>query len=191
MGFLRIIAGEWGGRKIIAPTGTKTRPSMGKTREGLFSALQSRLHFYPLRVLDLFAGSGALGLEALSRGANHAVFVDSSAQAIKALGTNMAQLNVLPSQHQVIQAKVDSWLTSTPLQKPFPLAFDLVFMDAPYALNPGSTLALLCQHGWLARGAWISVETAIKTPFVLPATLRLVREKRYGKAKSNLLHCVA
>ena len=90
---MRIIAGEWRGRRLVAPAGQQTRPTADRTRETLFSMLASRLgSFDGLRVADLYAGSGALGLEALSRGAGHATFVESDSAAVKAIEANVAAL---------------------------------------------------------------------------------------------------
>src|SRR5918993_1010186 len=93
---MRIIAGEWRGRKLVAPAGRDTRPTADRTRETLFSMLASRLgSFEDLRVADLFAGSGALGLEALSRGAAHATFVETDSNAAAAIKANAAELGGL------------------------------------------------------------------------------------------------
>ena len=94
---LRIIAGQWRGRKLVAPVGDATRPTADRTRETLFSMLVSRIgDFEGLTVADLFAGSGALGLEALSRGAASCLFVEQDAPALRALRSNIANLHAQP-----------------------------------------------------------------------------------------------
>src|SRR5688500_15703510 len=126
---MRIIAGEWRGRKLVAPAGMDTRPTADRTRETLFSMLASRLgSFEDLRVADLYAGSGALGLEALSRGAAFACFVEQDASAVAAIRSNAATLGA------GIRAQVMSRSAATlPASQPF----DLIFADPPYAAGSG------------------------------------------------------
>jgi 16S rRNA (guanine(966)-N(2))-methyltransferase RsmD len=123
---LRIIAGIWRGRKLQAPAGETTRPTADRTRETLFSMLTSRLgSFDELTVADLFAGSGALGLEALSRGAAKAVFVEQDAPAIRALRANIAALHA--------QAQCDVRAASVLALGPAPAPLDAVMLDPPMA----------------------------------------------------------
>jgi len=178
---MRIIAGAWRGRQLEAPPGTGTRPTADRTRETLFSMLASRLGtFEGLRVADLFAGSGALGLEALSRGAASATFVERDASAIAAIKRNAASLGASE------QVRV---LAGSALALPSLDAFDLIFADPPY--GPGSGTAAVdavVKSGWLAAGGWMSVETARGDvvepgPFVLDAT------RSVGRAQLTLLRC--
>jgi 16S rRNA (guanine966-N2)-methyltransferase len=149
---MRIIAGQWRGRPLVAPKGDATRPTADRTRETLFSMLVSRLgSFEGLRVADLFAGSGALGLEALSRGAAHCTFVEQDRPAIDALKTNIAKLGA------VGDVRAQSVLALGPTAQPF----DLILMDPPYGTGAGVVaLEKLNRHGWIAPSAWISIETA-------------------------------
>lgn len=150
---MRIIAGEWRRRPIVAPAGDTTRPTADRTRETLFSMLLSRLgSFEGLAVADLFAGSGALGLEALSRGAARAIFVEQDAAALRSLRANIANLRA-QSQCDVRAASVMSLgRASEPL--------DLVMMDPPYGTGAGAVaLDRLTRLGWIGPASWITIET--------------------------------
>jgi 16S rRNA (guanine966-N2)-methyltransferase len=178
---MRIISGRWRGRAIAAPAGQATRPTSDRAREAIFSMLTSRLgSFDGLDVLDVFAGTGALGLEALSRGAGSACFIDNDAAAVKAIKANLATLGVTaPVTATVRQSPV----TSLGLA---PRGHHLVFLDPPYGQRlAGPALAHLVQHGWLAPGALISVETAAADS--LDTDLELLVERRFGKALVRLL----
>ena len=140
---MRIIAGEWRGRPLKAPQGDTTRPTADRTRETLFSMLTSRLgSFEGLLVADLFAGSGALGLEALSRGAERAIFVEQDAAALRALRANIAALRA----PQRCDVRAMSVMALGPAQK----APDLLLLDPPYESGAG---AVACAPGTsTARG---------------------------------------
>lgn len=177
---MRIIAGEWRGRNLKAPQGDTTRPTADRTRETLFSMLTSRIgSFEGLLVADLFAGSGALGLEALSRGASEAIFVEQDAAALRALRANIANLRA--------QDRCDVRATSVltlGLAKRVP---DLLLLDPPYQSGAGAVaLDKLRRHGWIASGAWISVETARGEVLdVKGFTVDATRDS--GKARLHLL----
>ena len=149
-----MIAGAWRGRPLTVPPGDTIRPTSARAREALFSMLVSRIgSFEGLHVLDLFAGSGALGLEALSRGAAHARFVEQSAPALAALRSNIRALGA-EAQTEVIARPVESLGAA-------PGSHHLAFLDPPYHMGLARTaLARLVSGGWLAPGAWIAVETA-------------------------------
>ena len=142
---MRIIAGEWRGRKLIAPRGDTTRPTADRTRETLFSMLASRLGtFEGLAVADLFAGSGALGLEALSRGAAHCLFVENDEQALKALRANIAAFGARERGDVQSGSVLHLGLALAPL--------DLILMDPPYDTGAGMVaLDKLNRLGWIAR----------------------------------------
>jgi 16S rRNA (guanine966-N2)-methyltransferase len=181
---MRIISGQWRSRPLIAPKGDTTRPTADRTRETLFSMLTSRLgSFEDFRVLDLFSGSGALGLEALSRGAAHCTFVEQDALALDALATNIHKLGA-KDQSDVRKSSVLSLGTAI---KPA----DIVLMDPPYLSGAGSVaLDKLVRFGWFAPSAWISVETSIKEEVdVKGFTIDTVRN--VGKAKLTLLRPAA
>ncbi|MEH6715810.1 16S rRNA (guanine(966)-N(2))-methyltransferase RsmD [Parasphingorhabdus flavimaris] len=150
---MRIIAGKWRGRTIVAPKGEITRPTADRTRERLFSMLTSRLgDFEDLQILDLFSGSGALGLEALSRGAAHCTFVEQDRDAIRALEKNIEKLDA----GAVSDVRIGSVLHLGQARKPY----DLILMDPPYDSGAGAVaLDKLGRHGWFAPSSWIAVET--------------------------------
>ena len=176
---MRIIAGEWRGRRLRSPPGTDTRPTADRVRETLFSMLASRLgSFEALRVADLFAGSGALGLEALSRGAAFACFVESDAKAAAAIRANASDLGAL-DRVQVLGGSALALPKSEP--------FDLVLADPPYA--PGSGTAIVravAAAAWLAPGGWMAVETA-RPDEVDPGGWTIDAERIVGRARLTLL----
>ena len=177
---MRIIAGEWRGRPLRAPQGDTTRPTADRTRETLFSMLTSRLGtFEGLFVADLFAGSGALGLEALSRGAERALFVEQDAAALRTLRENIAALRAQPR----CDVRAGSVLALGPAKQ----APDLVLIDPPYESGAGAVaLDKLRRLGWIAPGAWISVETSRREMIdVKGFEVNAVRDS--GKARLHLL----
>ncbi|MES2338552.1 MAG: 16S rRNA (guanine(966)-N(2))-methyltransferase RsmD [Pseudomonadota bacterium] len=176
---MRIIAGQWRGRPLVAPTGEATRPTADRTREALFSMLVSRLgSFEDLAVADLFAGSGALGLEALSRGAATCLFVEQDRPAIDALKTNIAKLGARGA-----DVRATSVMALGQASKPL----DLIMMDPPYASGAGNVaLDKLGRLGWTSPATWISVETA-KGEKVTVAGFETEAERVYGKAMITLL----
>ncbi len=177
---MRIISGEWRSRPLVAPKGDTTRPTADRTRETLFSMRTSRLgSFEDLRVLDLFAGSGALGLEALSRGAAHCTFVEQDHLALDALEKNIAKLGAKDR----CDVRKSSVLSMGSALKPA----DIILMDPPYVSGAGSVaLDKLGRLGWFAPSAWISVETSIKEDVQVKGfTVDTVRN--VGKARITLL----
>jgi len=176
---VRIVAGEWRGRTLSAPPGIETRPTADRARETLFSMLASRLGtFEGLRVADLFAGSGALGFEALSRGAASVTFVENDPQAAAAIKRNVDALGAGDRVRM---------LTGSALALPHSAGFDLVFADPPYA--PGSGTAVVqavVNAGWLAPGGWLSVETS-RDDKVDTFGLTLDATRDVGRARLTLL----
>jgi 16S rRNA (guanine966-N2)-methyltransferase len=181
---VRIIAGQWRGRPLVAPPGEATRPTSDRAREGLFSMLASRLgSFEGLRVADLFAGTGALGLEALSRGAAHCTFVERDRAAVAAIERNVAGLGA-GARSEVRAGAVEH---SARPRHPF----HLVFMDPPYGQGLAkAALDRLARDCWLEPGGWISVEKGPE-PLQLPEGLAIEAERRFGKAHLLLLRQVA
>lgn len=175
---MRIIAGQWRGRPLVAPAGQATRPTADRTREALFSMLTSRVGtFDGLAVADLFAGSGALGLEALSRGAGSCLFVEQDKAALDALRANAAKLGIRPD------IRPASVLTLGPA----PTALDLILMDPPYGTGAGSVaLDRLARLGWTGPATWVSIETA-KDEAVAVKGFVIDAERVHGKAKLTLL----
>jgi 16S rRNA (guanine966-N2)-methyltransferase len=169
---VRIVAGELRGRRLVAPRGSSTRPTADRVREALFSMLGD---VSGARVLDLFAGSGALGIEALSRGAEEAVFVDSSREAVESIRRNLAELKV-----EGLVARRDAlvWLVAAADNAPF----DLIFADPPYdsAVRTGPLLAERLPP-ILTEDAVIVTESDKRAPLDLP--FPLVRERTYGDTR--------
>ena len=178
---MRIIAGEWRGRKLVAPEGDTTRPTADRTRETLFSMLASRLgSFEGLRVADLFAGSGALGLEALSRGATSCFFVEQDPTAIRALRANIANFKAQPR----CDVRASSVLSLGPVRGE-PL--DLVLLDPPYGTGAGVVaIDKLTRLGWIAPSAWVSLETG-RGEDVAVKGYELDAARDVGKARLHLL----
>ena len=177
---MRIIAGEWRGRKLAAPKGEATRPTADRTRETLFSMLTSRLgSFEDLRVADLFAGSGALGLEALSRGAAHCLFVEQERAALDAIRNNIAQLEARA--RSTVEAM--SVMHLRPAREPY----DLLLLDPPYRTGADSVaLDRLLRLGWIGPATWMAVETAAAENVDVDG-LQIEAERRIGKGKLTLL----
>ena len=181
---IRIIGGRFRGRRLRFPAVKGLRPTPERLRETLFNWLQGELA--GVRCLDFFAGSGALGLEALSRGAEFVRFVDASGPVVRQLKQNLRLLGV-EEQAQVVKADALRTLTSAPEQP-----FDIVFLDPPYALD---LLPALCErleaHGWLGPGAWIYLEQESHRPwFELPTGWEVHREARAGQAACRLVRRV-
>ena len=176
---MRIIAGAWRGRLLDAPPGIATRPTADRVRETLFSMLSSRLgSFEGLRVADLFAGSGALGFEALSRGAINATFVERDSTAIAAIRINAERLGAT-EQITILNANA--------LNLPSARPFDLILADPPYQPGSGSAAAAaIAAAGWLAPGGWLSVESA-KGDAVTAAGLSVDTERTIGRARLTIM----
>ncbi|MHB8437871.1 MAG: RsmD family RNA methyltransferase [Acidimicrobiales bacterium] len=162
--FVRVIAGEHRGRPLVAPPGIGTRPTSDRVREAVFDVLQSIIDVSDTRVLDLFAGSGALGIEALSRGALWAEFVDDSADAIRSVRTNLDTL-ALSGRARVVKDGVDRYLRGAP-------EADLAFCDPPYAFQGWPELLAKL------RTPWVVIESS--RPVRLPPPWESRRNKRYG-----------
>lgn len=180
---MRIIAGEWRGRNLTAPQGDATRPTADRVRETLFSMLVSRLgSFEDLRAADLFAGSGALGLEALSRGAQHCIFVEQAPPALRALRQNIAALRA--------QTRCDVRAVSVLALGPASQPLDVIFLDPPYGTGAGGVaLDKLQRLGWIGEATWVSLETAHdEEPKV--RSLEAVAERRVGKARITLFRAI-
>ncbi len=177
---MRIIAGEWRGRKLVAPVGRSTRPTADRTRETLFSMLASRIgSFDGLRVADLYAGSGALGFEALSRGAGHASFVETDRAALKAIEANAASLGA------AAKVAVRSMSAAVlPVSEPF----DVIFADPPYEPGSGNAVAdAVAKAGWLAPGGWLAIETHKGEAVAPPEQWEIDAERDVGRARLTLL----
>jgi 16S rRNA (guanine966-N2)-methyltransferase len=158
---MRIIAGQAHGRRLKAPRGLNTRPTSARARESIFSRLAVRMDIEGARVLDIFAGSGSLGIESLSRGASHVTFVDSSRDAAAAIRANLAQLG-LAEQAKLVVADVRRALAGLGAAHQ---SFDLIFVDAPFKDDMSAeVIDLLGRHQLAAGGAWTVVEQSKRAP---------------------------
>jgi 16S rRNA (guanine966-N2)-methyltransferase len=171
----RIVAGTAGGRRLkVPPKGT--RPTSERVREALFNALETAGELDGAHVLDLYAGSGALGLEALSRGAAGALFVEADRRAVDVLRGNVAALG--------LGGTVRAGQVEAVVAAPAPRPYDLVLADPPYAVDPAAlrnVLAALAAGGWLGESALVVVERAARDGAPdWPAGFEPSREKKYG-----------
>jgi 16S rRNA (guanine966-N2)-methyltransferase len=176
---LRVIGGQWRSRKLVFPALAGLRPTPDRVRETLFNWLSPRIH--GAHCLDLFAGSGALGIEALSRGAAHVVFVDNDAQATKTLRENLQALQTHTA--DVLTADASRWLKQAP-----PHTFDLVFLDPPFSQE---LLTPVCQalnnSTLLNPNALIYLESERNASLLLPAGWTVLKDKTTGQVRYQLV----
>lgn len=174
----RIIGGSARGRRLRTPPGDATRPTSDRVREALFSALEAQLgSLHGLRVLDLYAGSGAVGLEAASRGAGAVTAVESDRRTAGLIAANARELGL---EVEVLAHPVARALAGTP-----GAAYDVAFLDPPYPMTSEevvAALALLVTHDWLVPGASVVLERSARSVEpAWPTGLGLVRQKKYGE----------
>jgi 16S rRNA (guanine(966)-N(2))-methyltransferase RsmD len=174
----RIIAGEFGGRRLVTPSGAGTRPTSERVREALFSTLATMIDLDGARVADLYAGSGAVGLEALSRGASRVLLVEADARAARAARANIAALGAGAI---LLATTVERAVATKPDHE-----FDAIFADPPYAVSDAdlaAVLADLAAHGWLAPGGVLVVERSSRSPEPgWPEGVTPDRGRRYGES---------
>lgn len=177
---MRVISGEWRGRKLVAPKNDATRPTADRTRETLFSMLASRVgSFEGLAVADFFAGSGALGLEALSRGAESCIFAEQDRDALDALKVNIKSLDA----GKRADVRAGSVLSLGPARR----TFDILLFDAPYGTGAANVaLDKLNRLGWIGPESLISIETGEKEEVDVRG-FEIDAERKVGKAKLTLL----
>jgi 16S rRNA (guanine966-N2)-methyltransferase len=172
----RVVSGRVGGRRIAVPP-RGTRPTSERVREAIFSAVEARIALDRARALDLYAGSGALGIEALSRGATHALFVESDRRAAAVLRRNLGELGLAGAEVRVASVR-------SVLAEPAVDAYDLVFADPPYAMPGGElngVLDSLTRNGWLAAGALVVVERGLRAGEPdWPQDVEQITTRRYG-----------
>jgi 16S rRNA (guanine966-N2)-methyltransferase len=187
----RVIAGKAGGKRLAVPGGSSTRPTSDRAREGLFGTVVSEFgSLAGLHAVDLYAGSGAVGLEALSRGAASVLLVESDPRAVAVIKANIATV-ALPGA-QVITDRVERLLARAPGQDQTAgeYRFDLAFADPPYAVSEEAVTEMLGrlggaqqQEGWLNAGALVVVERATRSgPFEWPPGYARGKSRRYGEA---------
>ncbi|KAA0024258.1 16S rRNA (guanine(966)-N(2))-methyltransferase RsmD [Antrihabitans cavernicola] len=183
----RIVAGVARGRRLqVPPAGT--RPTSDRVREAVFNAIVSRIDLDGARVLDLYAGSGALGLEALSRGAGHVLLVESDAKAAGTVKDNAAVVNMPGS---VVRVSSVAAVLATAPDEPY----DLVFADPPYAVSDDSVesdLVALLAHSWVETDSVVALERSSRSPDTTwPAGYEVLRVRKYGEAKIELARVIA
>ncbi|MFB7453663.1 16S rRNA (guanine(966)-N(2))-methyltransferase RsmD [Streptomyces sp. NPDC056194] len=175
----RVIAGSAGGRRLAVPPGNGTRPTSDRAREGLFSTWESFQGLAGARVADLYAGSGAVGLEALSRGAAHALLIEADPRAAKTIRDNVRSIG-LPG------AELRTGRAEQIVTGPAPVdSYDLVFLDPPYAVSDDDLreiLLTLRAGGWLSEDALVTVERSTRGgEFGWPEGFEPLRSRRYGE----------
>ncbi|MEP3233620.1 MAG: 16S rRNA (guanine(966)-N(2))-methyltransferase RsmD [Hyphomicrobiales bacterium] len=181
---MRIVGGKFRGHKLAAPKGDSIRPTTDRSRESLFNILNHRdeVDFEGARVIDLFAGTGALGLEALSRGASFALFLDESAEARGLVRTNMesCKQNGNAKIFRRDATKLGGRGTINP--------FNLAFLDPPYDKGLGErALQSLHEGGWLAPEAFVVWEELTKVEVIIPAHFQLIDDRTYGTSRIKFL----
>jgi 16S rRNA (guanine966-N2)-methyltransferase len=186
---MRIVAGQFKGARIEAPKGLATRPTSDKVRQALFNVLEHGapgVDFEGARVLDLFAGSGALGLEALSRGARFCLFIEEAAAARAAIRRNVEALQ-LTGASKICRRDATKLGPAGSM-----LPFDLVFCDPPYGQGLGtSALAAAVEGGWLAPGAVAVLEERKGEEVVLPLPFEVLDARAYGETQIVIARAVA
>jgi 16S rRNA (guanine966-N2)-methyltransferase len=178
---MRIIAGSGKGKKLASPTGDGVRPTSDRAREGLFSSLESEFRsMSDLRFLDLFAGSGAVGVEALSRGAELVHAVEFDAETVDVAIQNFKLLNEPSRKHKVFHSRVAKFLESE-----FPVKYDIIFMDPPYDVSNADVediLDTIIVRDLLQPRGLIAIERESKSKeFSWPAPLALEKRRSYGQ----------
>lgn len=175
---MRVIAGQFRGRKLVPPGGTRStniRPATDRVKETIFNILQNKLSFDSIHVLDLFAGTGSLGIEAISRSADHATFVDASEQSLRILRSN---LSLLKCEHQctVIKADAMKFVEKTDEQ------FDLIFADPPYAFNHTADIPKkVFARELLKKKGFLIIEHTKAADFPESTSYRLFLRKEFGQ----------
>jgi 16S rRNA (guanine966-N2)-methyltransferase len=176
----RIIAGAHGGRRLAAPAGSLTRPTSDRVREAFFSSLETMTDLTGARFADLYAGSGAVGLEALSRGASHALLVESEAKAARVIRDNIVALKA-GAAARLITGRVRQVVSAPPEVGPY----DVVFADPPYVLTDAELADVqhgLVEHGWLTPDAVVVVERSTRSaPLSWVDGITADRGRRYGE----------
>ncbi|OEJ33912.1 16S rRNA (guanine(966)-N(2))-methyltransferase RsmD [Streptomyces subrutilus] len=175
----RVIAGSAGGRRLAVPPGTGTRPTSDRMREGLFSTWESLHGVAGARVLDLYAGSGAVGLEALSRGADHALLVETDPKAAKSIRDNIKTVGLPGAEFR--SGRAEQVVAGKAGGEPY----DIVFLDPPYAVTHDDLreiLLTLRSNGWLTEDALVTVERSTRSgAFPWPEGFEPLRSRKYGE----------
>jgi 16S rRNA (guanine966-N2)-methyltransferase len=188
---MRIVAGTFRARQLVAPKGQSTRPTADRTRQALYNVLEHAPWTIGLRgrrAIDLFAGSGALGLEAISRGAEYCLFLERDQGARAAIAANVGVLNV--GERTRIDRRDATTLSGRTTADG--AAFDLAFLDPPYGQGLGeAALARLVAGGWLAPDAVAILERGLADPAPTPPGFQLLDERTWGAARVSFLSPLA
>jgi len=185
---LRIIGGRWRGRRLQAPKGMAVRPTAEKVRGGILNMLTHRGAVAGACLFDLYAGTGALGLEALSRGAARVVFVESNPRTAARIRETLRALEADPATWEVVTAKAETWLR----QGAWGEAPDALLLDPPYAAGVHARLlGLIAAAPGVPDGAWVVLETSARQALETPPGLELSQVKGYGDTNVWLLHKTA
>lgn len=179
---IRIIGGRWRGRKLRFPDATGLRPTPDRVRETVFNWLMHDIH--DANCLDAFAGSGALGLEALSRGAKNVVFLEQNSRAAVCIRKNLKELDAL--------AKVIETNTLNYLKRPANQQFNLIFLDPPFHKNLLPETLLLLRQGWLAQESlvYIESENSLELECIIRNTFEIIRDKKAGELRYSLARVI-
>lgn len=187
---MRVIGGVYGGQRLTASSSSQVRPTSDKVREAVFDILEHRdwvragSVLKDARVLDACCGTGALGIEALSRGAAHASFADNAQSSLRTTHGNLAGLSIPPERFHLIRTDI---LKIPPAAQPC----QLIFLDPPYRQDiPARVLPVLMRQGWLADGAMVVVETAALETLPLPPGLELRLDRRYGDTRIHIISLI-
>ncbi len=178
---MRIISGKYSGRKIITPKGKETRPTTDRFKETLFNVIENslKIDLKEKNILDLFAGSGSLGLEAMSRGAKSCVFVDKSSKAIKAIEDNVNNLGLLSSSSNCINIDVNK---IRKFKKNVEDKIDIIFSDPPYSKTDINEIAIgnLVKNSWIRRNSYLFLETSIRRPIKDIKDFQIIDDRKIG-----------
>ncbi len=181
---IRIIGGKYRGRKLKVPSGNDVRPSSDQLREGLFNMLSTLLNWENVIVLDLYAGSGALGVEALSRGAKKAIFIEASRKHISVLKQNIELVSPEQNRYELAQERAANWITRFAL----PEQTCVIFIDPPFSRNEYDIiLKKLAQHTSIRTGSLIVVESIQAKEIIFPENMMLLKHRRYGSVTLDIL----
>jgi len=177
---MRIISGKYSGRKIITPKGKETRPTTDRLKETLFNIIENslKIDLKEKNILDLFAGSGSLGLEALSRGAKSCVFLDKSSKAIKVIEDNINKLGLL-SYSDCINIDVNK---IRKFKKNKEDKIDIIFSDPPYSKTDINEIAIgnLIKNSWIKRNSYLFLETSIRRPIKDIKYFEIIDDRKIG-----------
>lgn len=180
--FVRIISGVYGGLQLVSKIPPNIRPTTDLSRESLFNVLTNLIEFESIRVLDLFAGTGALGIEAISRGAEFACFVDKSFQSISVIKLNSDKIQIEPNKYKIVKQDVIKFLHNETNK------YDLIFADPPYNLFCFEKLvhSIITNKILSEKGIFVYELSSLKT-IIIPDEIEIIKTKEFGKSKFYFL----